>query len=66
MMGSLNDVELISFQSLSAGNFTAIFKVETQEDVNKLDKIFKNSSSNVFAEANLPAKEYKVNGSDNL
>jgi hypothetical protein len=58
------DLELISFQSLSRSNFTAIFKVENEKDVASLDSIFKESNENIFVEADLANNQYKVSGSD--
>lgn len=57
------ELELIKFQSLSKGNFTALFKVENQKQIDQLDNIFSNSDG-IFTEANLTNKTYKVNGSD--
>lgn len=64
MVKSAKDSELISFQSLSKSNFTAIFHIKDQKDADQLDAIFKDSNDNVFVEADLANKQYKVSGSD--
>lgn len=63
-LGASKDLELISFQSLSRSNFTAIFKIQNEEDIKALDVIFKDSSSGIFVESDLSNNQYKVSGSD--
>lgn len=59
------EVEVIQFQSISGGDFTALLKAKEPGIITQIDEIFKNSNiKNLFTEKNMAKRTYTVTGTE--
>lgn len=59
------DIEVIQFQSISGGDFTALLQAKEPAVITQVDEIFKNSTiKNLFTEKNMAKRTYTISGSE--
>lgn len=59
------DIEVIQFQSITGGDFTAILKAKDATVITQIDQIFKGSTiKNLFTEKNMAKRTFTITGTE--